>query len=279
MMKIYLFWSFIFLVLSTPVVACSPISWSPERLNSIPSLLKVSNNQQFLLQMNPSKWKVDKNEFVKTKDSYGTVYMTDTDGNLKKLYSIKELYPSNYPDNVGYSIFFTDDGKTIFKLNKNIINPKWSNLIIYREGKKVQSYSYSDFITKDSVSKIPSSAMSCIPRSWIKYYLGENGTYSGSSASLNYKGHLTFETVAGKLWVIDSFGKIAPIVVTKKNDSLHYQYQEDIDIKQKNNKKRPQHNSLWFEYFGKMRHAKIIYDTNRTFYLNINTRSSYFTQS
>ena len=57
------------------------------------------------------------------------------------------------------------------------------------------------------------------------------------------------------------------------------QYHEEQLNQLINNTMRPQHNSLWFEYFGKMRHAKIIYDTNRTFYLNINTRSSYFTQS
>ncbi len=41
--------------------------------------------------------------------------------------------------------------------------------------------------------------------------------------------------------------------------------------------KRPQHNSLWFKYFDKIRNAKFIYHTNRTFYLNFNIRSSYFT--
>ncbi len=57
---------------------------------------------------------------------------------------------------------------------------------------------------------------------------------------------------------------------------------ENLDLlqgwrKNRKDKLRPQHNSLWFKYFDKIRNAKFIYHTNRTFYLNFNIRSSYFT--
>ncbi len=202
--KTYLLWCFISLFYTTSIFACSPIRWSPELYEMLQSRLLLSNNSQYLLQMVPSKWSFhDRRQPKKDKESSAIVYKATSDGKLLKLWSIKNLYPIEFHLSMGnnegyierYSFFLTNDGKTIFKLSTTVKSESSKDLIIYREGKIVAKYSYSDFTAK--TKKQPCSA---------HRWLGADN--SSDIAQVTSKGELQFTTFDGRKWTINPNGKI-----------------------------------------------------------------------
>jgi len=88
-------------------------------LNSLPALMEISENKQYLVKLIPSLWAgKTKNHIIKKRESYGIVFKIRKNGQLQYKWSAKDLYPVDIKLRKQFNVFVSNNGETIVKVNQ-----------------------------------------------------------------------------------------------------------------------------------------------------------------
>ena len=171
------FYSALLILLLTTNIA-GACSWGPPtlpRLNNTSASMVTSENNKFLLKMLPSRWEQKGRKYFKVKESIGTVFELEKNGDFQYFWNTKDVSPFEVKARLSKSEYFTvlvsNDGKRVVKIkqygarfdtNEELLKNK-SFLTIYNQGKISHRLSYLHVF-----KKLPSPLMSTCPGAvWV----------------------------------------------------------------------------------------------------------------
>lgn len=172
------------LLMTNAAYACKPVH--PKYRNNTPAFLLLSSNQQAMVKVVQERFAPNqKGDWVISRPSRMEAYQLNNDGQLKLLWSAKDIYPNLFPG----EFLLADGGMYLVRIKGASTVDDKDALTIYRNGKIFRRYAPKDFMPTLKTIQVHT----CGFGPWLK----DNNppTLNGTLLSL--------QTIDGKKWSFD----------------------------------------------------------------------------